>query len=34
MENICFYPIIWNLVIVIVVIAGIADSILVIVFLP
>lgn len=34
MENICFYPVIWNFIIVIIVITGIANSILVIVFLP
>lgn len=34
MGSICFYPVIRNFVIVIVVITGIADSILVIVLLP
>lgn len=34
MGNICFYPVIRNFIIVIVVVTGIADSILVIVFLP
>lgn len=32
MEN-CFYPVIWNFIIVIIIITGITNSILVIVFL-
>lgn len=34
MENIYVYPVIWNFVIVVIIIAGITNSILVIVFLP
>lgn len=33
MENV-FYPVIWNFIIVIVIVTGVADSVLVIVFLP